>query len=79
MKEAEAAPEEFDVNDDVMYDSPDSAKECIERNEAEYKQELSAGQESSTHMSLKDNKELQHPIQAVEYQDPAFASSGENV
>ncbi|CAB4007475.1 uncharacterized protein LOC110250238 [Paramuricea clavata] len=55
------APNDSYENDDDAYESPDSEEgyviECIAQNEVESKPETSAGQESSTYMSLKDNRE----------------------
>lgn len=85
MKGVEAVPEDSYMNDDGVYESPDSVVECIERSrQAGSKPEIPTGQESSTYMSLKDNKEpgnvyqsLQPPnIQTVEYENPAFTSYG---
>ena len=70
------------TNDECVYELPDS--ECTETNQTE--PEISTGQESSTYMSLKDNKEPENVYQslqprkdsmtAVEYENPAFAFSG---
>ena len=70
------------VNDEGAYESSDHAQKSIARNEAESQPKISARQESSTYMSLKDNREpedayqsLQYPnIQTVEYENPAFIS-----
>ena len=82
-KDTKASPKnQYNVtNDEAVYELPDS--EC-ETNQAE--DEISTEQESSTYMSLKDNREPENAYQslqprkenmtAVEYENPAFAFSG---
>jgi hypothetical protein len=57
VKGVKAAPDDSYMNDDAVYESPDSVIECIEQNQAGSKPEIFTGQESSTYMSLKDNNE----------------------
>ena len=53
-----------------MYELPDSVIECIERNQA--RPEISAEQESSTYMSLKDKREPGNVYQSLQ---PASTSA----
>ena len=67
------------------YESPDCFAKEKKQNETESQQDLSAAEESSTYMSLKNRKDpenvyqsLQYPnIQTVEYENPTFASKGQ--
>ena len=84
MKAIKTPGKDPNVNDEAVYELPDSVVERIDRNEAE--PEISTGQESSTDMSLKDNKEPGNVYQSVqpkkdnrnamEYENPAFTFSG---
>jgi hypothetical protein len=67
------------------YESPDCFAKGNKQNETESQQELSAAEESSTYMSLKNRRDpenvyqsLQYPnIQTVEYENPTFTSKGQ--
>ena len=84
MKDIKPPGKDPNVNDEAVYELPDSVIERIDRNEAE--PEISTGQESSTYMSLKDNKEPWNVYQslqpkknnrnAMEYENPAFTFTG---
>ena len=52
------------VNHEAVYELPDSVIECIQRNEA--RPEISAGQESSTYMSLKEKREPSNVYQSLQ-------------
>ena len=62
MKDIKASPE--DNANEAVYELPDSVKEVIERNQGGL--EISTGQESSTYMSLKDNKEPDNVYQSLQ-------------
>jgi hypothetical protein len=66
MRGIQAAPRHSYVNDDAAYESPDYAVKSIERNEAESKPEISTDQDSSTYMSLKDNREPENFYQSLQ-------------
>ena len=84
MKDIKASHEDQSnvTNDEAVCELPDS--KCTEQNQTE--PEISTEQESSTYMSLKDNKEPENAYQslqpgkdniaAVEYENPAFTFSG---
>jgi hypothetical protein len=61
-----AAPRNSYVNDDAVYETPDDVIQCMERNEAESKPEISTGQESSAYMSLKNNREPANFYQSLQ-------------
>ena len=63
VKDANVSPVDSYVNDEAVYELPDSVIECIERNQA--RPEISAGQESSTYMSLKDKREPGNVYQSL--------------
>ncbi|CAB4005657.1 Down syndrome cell adhesion molecule homolog isoform X2 [Paramuricea clavata] len=54
------------MNDAAVYETPDDVIQCIERNEAESKPEISTGQESLAYMSLKDNREPANFYQSLQ-------------
>jgi hypothetical protein len=66
IKGVQAAPRNSYVNNDAVYETPDDVIQCMEQNEAESKPEISTGQESSTYMSLKDNRESGNFYQSLQ-------------
>jgi hypothetical protein len=56
----EAAETDLYENDDTAYEPPDDVIECIARNEAEAKPEISTEEEPSVYTPLKDNKESEN-------------------
>ena len=65
-RDVQAVPRHSYVNDDAAYESPDYVIKNIERNEAESKPEISTDQDSSTYMSLKDNREPENFYQSLQ-------------
>jgi hypothetical protein len=57
------------VNDDTVYETPDDVIECIERNEAESKHEITTEEETSAYISLTDHKEPENFYQPLQTLD----------
>jgi hypothetical protein len=71
MNIREAAPEDSYMNDEALYELPDSVIECIERNQTG--PQISTEEESSTYMPLKGNREPRNVYQSL--QPPGTSST----
>ena len=65
IKGIEAASEDLEMNDDSVYELPDS-ENITEQNQPQSKPEMFAVQESSTYTSLKENEEPEHVYQSLQ-------------
>jgi hypothetical protein len=61
MKDIENSPDDSHGNSEAVYELPDSVKECVEQNQA--------GQEPSTYMALKDDKEPDNVYQSLQQKE----------